>query len=418
MFSLIEKLYPICRSITGEGVRKTLKILKEEIPLELCEVPTGTEVFDWIVPNEWNINDAWIKDLNGNKIVDFQESNLHVLNYSIPVDQEISFNELKKHLYTLPNHPEWVPYLTSYYHERWGFCLEHSRFESMTEDQYHVYIDSILEPGYLTYGELFIEGEVKEEILISCHVCHPSLCNDNLSGISVATQLAKQLLGQRNWYSYRLLFIPGTIGSITWLALNEEKLSTIRHGLVLSCLGDSGDVNWKKTRQGDAEIDQAVANVLKEIGDPHNFLDFSPYGYDERQFSSPGIDLNVGCFMRTPWGSFSEYHTSADNLDFVQPEFLEDSLSKISSILYLLDHNKTYVNLNPKCEPQLGRRGLYSTIGGDSYSSLDQMAILWVLNLSDGTNSLLDIAKRANMSFDTIRKAADVLANVDLLKEI
>lgn len=417
MFSLIEELYPICRSITGDGVRKTLHILKERIPLEISEVPTGMEVFDWMVPKEWNINNAWITDSKGNKIVDFQDSNLHVLNYSIPVDKKVTLEELKDHLYTLPDHPDWIPYRTSYYRERWGFCLEYSKFKDLKDEQYHVYIDSSLEPGHLTYGELLIEGDSEEEILISSHVCHPSLCNDNLSGISVAVQLAKKLLELNNRYSYRFLFIPGTIGSITWLALNENKLSSIKQGLVLSCVGDKGHVHWKKTRQESSEVDRAVEKVLEESGDPFDLLNFLPYGYDERQFSSPGINLNVGCFMRSQWGTFPEYHTSADNLEFVQPEFLEDSYYKLWRILQMLDQNNTYINLNPKCEPQLGRRGLYSKTGGDTHFDLNQMAVLWVLNLSDGTNSLLDISKRSDISFESIRKAADALIEVDLLKE-
>lgn len=417
MFSLIEELYPICRSITGDGVRKTLHILKERIPLEISEVPTGTEVFDWTVPKEWNINNAWIKDSKGNKIIDFQDSNLHVLNYSIPVDKKVTLEELKDHLYTLPDHPDWIPYRTSYYSERWGFCLEYSKFKDLKDEQYHVYIDSSLEPGHLTYGELLIEGDSEEEILISSHVCHPSLCNDNLSGISVAVQLAKKLLELNNRYSYRFLFIPGTIGSITWLALNEDKLSSIKQGLVLSCVGDKGHVHWKKTRQESSEVDRAVEKVLEESGDPFDLLNFLPYGYDERQFSSPSINLNVGCFMRSQWGTFPEYHTSADNLKFVQPEFLEDSYYKLWRTLQMLDQNNTYINLNPKCEPQLGRRGLYSKTGGDSHFELNQMAVLWILNLSDGTNSLLDISKRSDISFESIRIAADALIKVDLLIE-
>jgi len=418
MFSLIEELYPICRSITGEGVRKTLNILKKQFPLEVYEVPSGTEVFDWTVPKEWNINDAWIKDTKGNKIIDFQDSNLHVLNYSIPVDRKVTLDELKEHLHTLPEQPDLIPYRTSYYNERWGFCMKHATLESLDEGEYHAFIDSSLEEGSLTYGELYIEGETEEEILISCHVCHPSLCNDNLSGISVATQLAKDLLAGENRYSYRLLFIPGTIGSITWLSQNEEKLRNIKHGLVLSCVGDEGHVHWKKTRKENSEVDRAVARVLEESNDAFELLDFSPYGYDERQFSSPGIRLEVGCFMRSPWGTFPEYHTSADNLDFVHPESLEDSFNKISSVLQLLEDNRTYKNLNPKCEPQLGRRGLYSKTGGQSQQAVDHMAVLWVLNLSDGSNSLLDISERSNIPFNAIRVAADALKEVNLLKEM
>jgi len=419
MHALIKELYPICRSITGNGVRETLNIISRHIPLQVHEISTGTPVFDWEVPKEWNIKDAWIKGPAGNKIIDFKECNLHVLNYSVPVDKKVSLAELKNHIYTLPNFPGRIPYRTSYYNKKWGFCLKHAQFETLEEGDYQVKIDSTLEPGSLTYGELYIEGESEEEILISCHVCHPSLCNDNLSGISVVTKLAETLIKERgNRYSIRLLFIPGTIGAITWLAQNEQKLKNIRHCMVLSCVGDDGKVHWKRTRNEVAEIDRVVEKVFRESGDPYEILDFSPYGYDERQFSSPGINLPAGCFMRSPWGTFTEYHTSADNLHFVKPEFLEDSFNKILAVLRMLDQNRTYVNLNPKCEPQLGKRGLYSKAGGNSDTEIGQLAILWLLNQSDGTNSLLDIAERANRPFDSIRLAADRLEEAGLLKQV
>jgi aminopeptidase-like protein len=417
MHDLVKRLYPVCRSITGNGVRETLRVLQEYIPIEMHEVPTGTRVFDWTVPKEWNIRDAWVKDASGNKVVDFRDHNLHLLNYSIPVDEKIGLNALKQHLHTLPEQPGLIPYRTSYYRENWGFCLSHHRFEQLRDEAYHVYIDSSLEPGHLTYGELYLKGESSEEIVVTCHVCHPSLANDNLSGIVVATWLAKALMNRGNRFSYRFLFIPGTIGSITWLALNEEKIPRIRHVMVLSCVGDGGNVTWKRTRHGDAEIDRAATHILKTAGDPFDVQPFSPYGYDERQFSSPGINLNAGCFMRSPWGTFPEYHTSADNPDFVQPGCLHDSFIKTRAILNLLDDNRTFINLNPKCEPQLGRRGLYSQTGGDTGSVPDQMAVLWVLNLSDGENSLLDIAERSGIPFNKIHHASEALLKTDLLKE-
>lgn len=415
LYKLISDLYPICRSITGNGFRETLKILQQHIPLEIQEVPTGTEVFDWIVPKEWNIKDAYIKNSQGEKIVDFANSNLHIMNYSIPVHKKVSLPELKEHLLTIPEHPDWIPYRTSYYQERWGFCLTHNQYLELEDDEYEVYIDSSLEPGHLTYGEYFIPGKSTDEVLISCHACHPSLCNDNLSGISIAVFLAKHLSQFTPHYCYRFIFIPGTIGSITWLSVNEEKVSKIKHGLVLTCLGDSGNLTYKKSRQSNTEIDEIAAYVLKSSKQNYEIIDFFPYGYDERQYCSPGFNLAVGCLMRSPHGTFPEYHTSADNLSFVQPQYLADSFSKCMSILQILDNNKIYINQNPKCEPQLGKRGLYRAIGGQKDGGLNEMAILWVLNLSDGHHTLLDIAKKSEMAFDVIKKAADILLASDLL---
>jgi len=417
MYYLISELYSICRSITGNGVRETLKIIKKHLPLEVHEVPTGTQVFDWSVPKEWNINDAYIKNSKDEKIIDFNESNLHVLNYSFPVREKVSLSELKEHLFTLPEYPDWIPYRTSYYKENWGFCMSHNQFISLQEDKYEVLIDSSLEDGYLTYGEYYIKGKTPEEVLISCHICHPSLCNDNLSGIAILTFLAKHLIQVSLKYSYRFLFIPGTIGSITWLSLNEHNISKIKHGLVAACLGDSGKFTYKKSRQGNAEIDRAVINVLRNSCNDYKIIDFIPYGYDERQYCSPGFNLPVGCLMKTPHGLYPEYHTSADNLNFVRPEYLEDSLSKYLTILYILENNKKYLNQNPKCEPQLGKRGLYQSIGGQKDSKSKELAMLWVLNLSDGDNTLLDVSDRSGIKFNVIKEIADILLTYDLLKE-
>ncbi len=417
MYQLMSELYPICRSITGNGVRETFNIIKKHIPLTVHEVPTGTKVFDWTVPKEWNIKDAYVKNSRGEKIVDFKNSNLHVLNYSMPVKKKVSLQELKDHLFTSPEYPEWIPYRTSYYKENWGFCVSYNQFLSLTEDEYEVFIDSSIENGHLTYGEYYIKGKKIDEILISCHVCHPSLCNDNLSGIVLAVFLAKYLTQIPLNYSYRFLFIPGTIGSITYLCLNESNVSKIKHGLVAACLGDSGKFTYKKSRQGNAEIDRAGINVLKNSKANYEILDFTPFGYDERQYCSPGFNLPVGCFMRTPHGRYPEYHTSADNLDFVRPQYLEESLSKYLSVLNILENNKKYLNKNPKCEPQLGRRGLYQAIGGQQDKKLRELAMLWVLNLSDGGNTLLDISDRSGLEFDSIKDAADALFNHELLKE-
>ena len=417
MFALIRELFPLCRSITGDGVRQTLRILERFIPLNVHEVPTGTQVFDWSVPREWNIRDAYVKNSRGDRIIDFRRTNLHVVGYSTPIHRQMSLAELRPHLYSSAEHPDWVPYRTSFYQDNWGFCITHNQFLSLKDDVYEVCIDSSLEPGFLTYGEYFLPGELTEEVLISTHVCHPSLCNDNLSGVAVSVFLASQLCRwQHRRFSYRFLFIPSTIGSITWLARNEDLVPRIRHGLVLACLGDAGCLTYKKSRRGSAPIDRAAVFVLQRSGAPHEVRDFSPLGYDERQFCSPGFDLPVGCLMRTPNGRYPEYHTSADNLDFLRPEALLDSLEKALSILALLEDNDVCVNLNPLGEPQLGRRGLYQGTRGQSSPSEYEAALLWVLNGSTGSESLLDIAERSRLDFHLIRRAADALQSHGLLR--
>lgn len=416
IYDLISDLYPICRSITGDGLRQTLRILQGQIPLDIHEVPTGTRVFDWMVPKEWNIRDAYIKNAKGERIVDFRQSNLHVVNYSVPVKKKVSLRELKEHIYTLPDRPDWTPYRTSYYNETWGFCINHNQLLALKDEEYEVCIDASLEDGQLTYGECLLAGERPDEVLISCHACHPSLCNDNLSGVALATTLARYLGQLSLRYSYRFLFIPGTIGSITWLALNEPHVLRIKHGVVLACVGDAGKMTYKKSRRGDAEIDRAVMHVLKHSGAEYDIQEFFPYGYDERQYCSPGFNLAVGCLMRTPHGRFPEYHTSADNLSFVKPESLADTFVKCLTIFEVLEHNRTYLNQSPKCEPQLGRRGIYRAIGGKG-KGRDELAMLWVLNLSDGNHTLLDIAERSGLEFGLVRDAADVLVEHDLLKE-
>jgi aminopeptidase-like protein len=414
MMAFIAEAYPICRSLTGDGVRRTLAMIGERIPLEIREVPTGTPVFDWTVPKEWNIRDAWIKDPSGRKVVDFQEHNLHVLGYSVPVHERLPLAELKKHLFTLPDKPDLIPYRTSYYEEAWGFCLRHRTLEALPDGEYEVRIDSTLADGALTYGECLLPGDSAREVLLSTHVCHPSLCNDNLSGIAVMTWLARELRAcPRRRYSYRFLFIPGTIGSITWLALNEVKID---HGLVAANLG-SGAFHYKKSRTRYTEINRAVLAVLEASGEPFTVEDFVPFGYDERQYGSPGFNLAVGSLTRTPYGRYPEYHTSADDPSFVKPEALEGSLRTYLAVMDVLEGNRRYLNLNPKCEPQLGRRGLYRTIGGDESGRERELALLWVLNLSDGRNDLMDIAERAEMSFAAIREAADALLAAGLLRE-
>lgn len=418
MHALVRELYPICRSITGDGLRRTLARLGQEIPLALHEVPTGTRVFDWTVPREWNIRDAYVKDAAGERVIDFRAHNLHVVNYSVPVHRKMTFAELRPHLHSLPDRPQLIPYRTSYYKESWGFCLPHGQLEQLErqpEAEYEVRIDSTLADGALTYGECLLEGRTREEVLISCHACHPSLADDNLSGLVVATFLAKHLSQQASRrYSYRFVFAPGTIGAITWLSRNEERAQDIRHGLVLTCIGDRASFTYKRSRHDDATIDRAVQHVLSHVDPGYTTVPFSPYGYDERQYGSPGFNLPVGCLMRSHHGQFPEYHTSADNPDFVAPESLAGAFDTLLAVFDVLEHEGRYLNLKPKCEPQLGQRGLYGATGGAGPRQVE-MAMLWVLNLSDGQASLLDIARRSGLPFAAVRDAAALLERNDLL---
>lgn len=414
MHRLIAELYPICRSITGAGLRETLRLIGEHIPISVREVPTGTKVFDWTVPKEWNIQDAWIKDRNGKRVVDFRESNLHVVNYSVPVSGRMNLEELREHLFTLPDHPAWIPYRTSYYTDTWGFCLSHNQLLALEDAEYDVFIDSSLTDGHLSYGECYIAGETSDEVLVSAHACHPSLSNDNLSGIAVAAFLAKQLEAARPHLSYRFVFAPGTIGAITWLALHEDCVRRVKHGFVLACLGDRSPVTYKRSRRGFGDIDRAFEHVLRHSGGAYRIEEFSPSGFDERQFCSPGFDLPVGCLMRAGSG-YAENHTSADNLDVVCPEALADSLQKCLAVVWVLEDNETYVSCVQKCEPQLGKRGLYRTAGGWTRTTEGEEAVRWVLNFSDGKHSLLDIAERAGLRFELIRDAAEALLGCGLL---
>lgn len=415
LHSQLVRLYPICRSITGPGVRETLSLIGEHIPLSVTEVPSGEPVLDWHVPKEWTIRDAWVADASGNRVIDFQKHNLHIVSYSRPVHTRMSLSELKPHLHSDPSNPDWIPYRTGYYAENWGFCLPHRDLEAMQEGEYEVVVDATLEDGSLTYAECVIPGQTTDEILLSAHICHPSLANDNLSSIVVATELARRLLkGPHPQHTIRVLFIPATIGAITWLARNAATVDRVKHGLVLANLGDPGVIHYKKSRRDDTEINRAVRLVIQDQPD-HKMLEFEPYGYDERQFCSPGFDMPMGCFSRTPYSRFPEYHTSADNPEFVRPEALEDSLTRLEKVIDILERDKKFMNLNPKGEPMLGRRGLYDAIGGRSDSKEQQMALLWVLNYSDGDHSLLDIAERSQLGFDRVAHAAEILRQHGLL---
>ncbi|MFI7007522.1 DUF4910 domain-containing protein [Streptomyces sp. NPDC050145] len=416
MHALVERMYPLCRSITGDGVRATLDIVGEHVPLTRHEVPTGTQVLDWTVPQEWNIRDAYVADATGKRVVDFAASSLHVLGYSVPVSTRMPLAELKEHLYTLPEHPKWVPYRTSYYKPEWGFCLAQETLDALPDGEYEVVIDSTLTDGHLSYAEHVVPGQVSDEVLVSCHVCHPSLANDNLAGIAVATFLARELAEREPYYTYRFVYAPGTIGAITWLARNRERVGRVKHGLVLACAGDPGSLTYKRSRRGDAEIDRVLRHVLAASQRPHEIREFTPYGYDERQYCSPGFDLGVGSLTRTPYAGYPEYHTSADDLDFVSPAAMADTLAVCREAFAVLDRNRRFLNLSPYGEPQLGRRGLYDALGGRSDTKEAQMAMLWVLNLSDGEHDLLDVAERSGLPFATVADAADALGAAGLIK--
>jgi aminopeptidase-like protein len=414
-YKLASELFPICRSITGNGVRETLDILAHYIPLEVSEVPSGTQVFDWTVPREWTIRDAYIKDEAGVRVVDFQAHSLHVMGYSVPVHERLPLSELKAHIHTLPDQPDLIPYRTSYYAEDWAFCMAYNALNALPDGMYEVKIDASLDNGYLTYGEFLHRGEIEDEFLLSANICHPSMANDNCSGLALLALLAGYLSQCRTRLSYRFLFTPATIGAIVWLARNEANAGRIKHGLTVSCVGDGGGPTYKKSRRGNALIDRAMAHVLKHAAHEPNILEFFPYGYDERQYCSPGFNLPVGMFQRSRFAAFPEYHTSADNLDFIRAEHLAESFEMVLKAIEIAEFNACYLNLSPKCEPQLGKRGLYGSVGGDTGVAERNLAMLWVLNLSDGEYSLLDIAERANMPFSTILATAQLLEAHGLL---
>jgi len=392
-------------------------MLGEWVPLEIFEVPTGTPAFDWTVPDEWNIREAWIEDSKGRRIVDFRDSSLHILNYSIPVDAEVDLATLDKHLYSIPEHPDWIPYRTTYYAEEWGFCLPHRLRESLDDSRYRVRIDADRSPGSLTYAECLIPGELSNEILVYTHICHPSLCNDNLSGIAVAAAVGARLLaGEKLRHSVRLVFAPGTIGSIVWLSQNHDRLDRIAHGLVIGLLGDDAPFTWKRTRNGAAAVDKVAANVLGRRSADNRIIEFSPYGYDERQFGSPGLNLPVGRLTRSENEGYPEYHSSADNPDIVSEERLEEAVQVVTEILQTLDRNRYFVNQEPFCEPQLGRRGLYGSIGGSGIPDKES-AMLWLLNQCDGGHSLLDVSENSGIAFESLVATAVELMDAGLLAE-
>ncbi|HVS61941.1 MAG TPA: DUF4910 domain-containing protein [Thermoanaerobaculia bacterium] len=421
LHALMARAQPLPRSLTGNGVRATLRLLAERIPLELHEVPTGSQVLDWTVPREWNVREAWVRGPDGERVVDLAEHPLHLLGYSVPMHATMGRAELDEHLHSLPERPALIPYRTSYYAESWGFCLPHARRLELAKGEYEVLVDATLEEGALTWGEAFLPGASEQEVLVSTHVCHPFMANDNLSGIAVVATLAERLAtldrSQRR-YGWRFLFVPGTIGAIAWLARNEGAVSRIAHGLVAANLGDPGGFHYKRSRRGGAPIDRLVEVALRDLAEPLEVEDFVPFGYDERQYCSPGFDLPVGSLTRTPWGRYPEYHTSADDLSFVQPEALGGSLRAYLAVAAAIEGNRRYLNLSPKGEPQLGRRGLYRSLGGDEAGRERELALLWVLNQSDGDKDLLDVAERSGVALERLEEAAAALVEASLLRAV
>jgi aminopeptidase-like protein len=414
------------RSITGDGVRATLDLVRKAllgaepgITFDVHEVPSGTPVLDWTVPQEWNVRAAYLIGPDGTRVADLADHPLHLLGYSVPTSGRFTLDELRGHLFSLPDHPGWIPYRTSYWNETWGFCLRDSTVRALPDGEYEVLVDTSLTDGSLTYAEVVVAATEPAEagdFLLTTHVCHPAMANDNGSGIAILTELARYLaaLPVRR-HTFRLLFIPGTIGSITWLARNRATVTRIRHGLVLTGLGDRSPLTYKRSRRGDAVVDRAAAVALAEAGAGHGLVDFSPYGYDERQFCSPGFDLPVGRLGRGQHGEYPEYHTSADDLAFVTPEHLAGAFAVLTRILEICERDAVWRNTSPYGEPQLGRRGLYRAIGATMNRQDVEMALLWVLNLADGTRDLLDIAARAQLPFDAVTAAVDALASVGLL---
>ena len=415
-YELMDRLFPLCRSLTGGDVRETFAVLQEHLPLTVTEVPSGSQVFDWTIPDEWTIRDAYVAKPDGTRVIDFRASNLHVVSYSEPVRATMSLEALRPRLHTLPERPDLVPYRTSYYERTWGFCLSHRALLALDPGEYEVVIDSTFAPGHLVYAELELTRESDAEIMISTYVCHTSLANDNLSGIVVAAMVAGELARRSRRHRFRFLFAPGTLGPLAWLHRNRDRLEPVRHGLTISCVGDDGPFTYKRSRRGDAEIDGAAEVVLRDLAVPHAVLEFEPWGGDERQFCSPGFDLPFGAFSRSAHARDPVNHTSADDLARIRPESLEESIRACLAMLDALETNRRCINLFPYGEPQLGRRGLYRAAGGAVARGEDEQALLWVLNQSDGSRTLLDIARRSGLAYATVRHAADRLEDAGLVR--
>ena len=415
-----DRLWPITRSLSGEGNRYSLKILSELIDLKIKEVPSGTRCFDWKVPPEWNIKDAWIKDSHGNKIVDFSKNNLHVLGYSDRVNKKISYKELKSHLYTLPKQPDLIPYMTSYFEKRWGFCISHNQFKKLNNSEtFEVFIDSSFnDNGSMTLGEAYIKGNSKKEVLFSTYICHPSLANNELSGPLVTSFIYRALKEKKKLkYSYRFLFVPETIGSIYSLSERGEfwKKNLIA-GFIVNCIGDNGKFTYKRSRKGDCLTDRASEITLEQTEENYSIIDFFPGGSDERQYCSPGFNLPVGSLMRTMYKAYEEYHTSADNKDFISFEAMEKSIEKYLEIINLIEKNTKYINQYPLCEPQLGKRGLYPTLGSQKEKSEFVNAMRWILNFSDGNHDLISISQKSKIPLRKLYPVVEELINKKIIR--
>ena len=421
MYDLCGRMFPICRSITGDGVRETLRLMREVQPaITLYEVPTGTPVFDWTVPKEWRIRDAWVKNSRGEKIIDFKEHNLHVLGYSTPVDKKVGLAELKEHLYTQPDQPDAIPYVTSYYKERFGFCLTQEQYDSLPEDTYHMFIDSELFDGSLTYGELIIPGATDDEILISTYFCHPSMANNELSGPAVSVYLAKYLQAKNERrYTYRFVYVPETIGSITYLSQANRLEHLKKHviaGWNLSCVGDDRTYSMVATRYGNTLADKVTKNVLRFVYPGYKHYSFLQRGSDERQYNAPGVDLPVVGFSRSKYGEYPEYHTSKDDMGLISPAGLMGAYNVMVECVEALEHNRRY-KIQCYGEPQLGKRGLYPTISQKgSYDAVTTMVNF--IAYADGKNDLFDISEIIGVPVREILPIADKLKNAGLLKAV
>ena len=417
------ELYPILRSISGAGVETTLAYLRAYLcpTMRVVEVATGTEVHDWVVPKEWNCRAAWLKAPDGTKVVDLADHTLHILNYSVPMQGSFTYDELLPHLFSLPAQPDLIPYRTSYYNANWGFCLPHNQLEQLPKDGlYEVYIDSSLLDGNLTYGEVYIPGQSTEEVLISTHICHPSLADDNLSSMVVAAALAGHLAEMEGLkYSYRIVFVPGTIGAISFLAQTHGLAQRVRFGLVLSLLGQRLPFHYKASEAGQTTTDLSTLRTLAQLQKPFDLIDFYPYGYDERQYNSAGYRMPVGRLSRALHGQFAQYHTSADNLSLISAEALEESLEVLLAILKGYEAEVFYRNSQPFGEPQLGKRGLYRAISGNNQGTkMAEMAMLWLLNQSDGHHSMADISQRSGIEMPELEQVASKLVAAGLLMQI
>lgn len=414
MYALAEELFPICRSIMGDGVRKTFDILKRYCPdIRLYEVPTGTAVFDWTVPKEWNIRGGYLADASGSHVVDFEDSNLHILGYSAPIDMELSLEELQEHLYTLPYQPELIPYTTSYYRERWGFCMTQKQKDKLKSGTYHAVIDSTLEDGSLTYGELMIPGETEEEIFLSTYICHPSMANNECSGPALMVHLANWIKAMpKRKYTYRIIFVPETIGAITYLSRNLEVMKqNIIAGFNITCVGDNRTYSMVSSRYENTLADQALNNILQNHYPDYKRYSYLKRGSDERQYQAPGVDLPVVCFCRSKYHEYPEYHTSADNLSIISPEGFQGSYEVMTKCIEALEYNE-YYQVTCLCEPQLGKRGLIPTVSSKD-TSLEKQAqdIKNIVGYADGEIDLFELSDMIRVSTDDliplIRKLLD-----------